>query len=66
MLNFVPNEDQILHDIEELKKEHRSLDDVIAGCGGDQLKIQRLKREKLLIKDRISKLEGMLHPDIIA
>ena len=33
---------------------------------GDQLQIQRLKKRKLVLKDRISYLEDQLTPDIIA
>lgn len=68
-MNFIVNEDQILTELEELKKEHRSLDAVIDGLTGssmDQLRLQRLKKEKLTVKDRIAKLEAMLYPDIIA
>jgi hypothetical protein len=53
-----------------LKSEHRDLDDVIARLSGhapiDQLQLQRLKKRKLLLKDRIAQLESELLPDIIA
>jgi len=53
-----------------LKTEHRELDDVIARLGErapvDQLELQRLKKRKLLLKDRITKIESELLPDIIA
>jgi hypothetical protein len=53
-----------------LKSEHRDLDDVIARLSErapiDQLQLQRLKKRKLLLKDRISRLESELLPDIIA
>ncbi len=53
-----------------LKTEHRDLDDVIARLVDhaplDQLQLQRLKKRKLLLKDRIAKLESDLLPDIIA
>lgn len=68
-MNYIVNEEQILSEIDELTKEHRSLDAVIAGLTGstmDQLRLQRLKKEKLTLKDRIAKLEAMLYPDIIA
>jgi hypothetical protein len=53
-----------------LKSEHRDLDDLIGRLSErvpiDQLQLQRLKKRKLLLKDRISKLESELLPDIIA
>jgi hypothetical protein len=53
-----------------LKSEHRDLDDVISRLVEhaplDQLQLQRLKKRKLLLKDRIAKLESELLPDIIA
>ena len=53
-----------------LKIEHRDLDDVIARIAEvrpfDQLRLQRLKKRKLLLKDQISKIESELLPDIIA
>jgi hypothetical protein len=54
----------------ELRKQHRDLDDSIKdltqGAFVDQLQVQRLKRRKLELKDRISALEDQLLPDIIA
>ena len=56
--------------ITELKTEHRDLDDVITHLTEtrpfDQLQIQRLKKRKLALKDRIARLEDQLLPDIIA
>jgi hypothetical protein len=53
-----------------LKLEHRDLDEVIARLAEeapfDQLRLQRLKKRRLLLKDQISKLESELLPDIIA
>lgn len=50
--------------------EHRDLDAAIDSMlldkASDQLKIQRLKKRKLSLKDQISKIEDMLLPDIIA
>ena len=51
----------------DLRTEHRDLDDAISGLTlvppDDQLLLRRLKKRKLLIKDRISVLERMLDPD---
>ncbi|MCK9388601.1 MAG: DUF465 domain-containing protein [Sulfuritalea sp.] len=51
----------------ELRIEHRDLDAAISRMTltppEDQLLLRRLKKRKLLIKDRISVLERMLDPD---
>ena len=56
--------------LEELKSQHRDLDDVIARITEDapfnQLQVQRLKKRKLQLKDQIAKIESLLLPDIIA
>jgi len=56
--------------LERLKQEHRDLDSAIEALtsvtGSDLLQIQRLKKRKLVLKDRISHLEDQLFPDIIA
>jgi len=56
--------------LEELRSEHRDLDDVIQRLSEtspfNQLQIQRLKKRKLALKDQIIKLESKLLPDIIA
>ena len=53
-----------------LKTEHRDLDETITRLAErapvDQLELQRLKKRKLLLKDRITKIESELLPDIIA
>ncbi len=65
-----PDEASLRAKLDELRREHRSIDaDVQAAqtCGvQDQLKIMRLKRRKLSLKDQISRLEDQLNPDIIA
>jgi hypothetical protein len=57
-------------ELARLKQEHRDLDMAIEALehmvAGDQLQIQRLKKRKLILKDRISFLEDQLTPDIIA
>jgi len=56
--------------LEELRLEHRDLDDVIARLSEQvpvsAVQIQRLKKRKLLLKDQIALLESKLLPDIIA
>jgi hypothetical protein len=57
-------------ELERLKQEHRDLDGAIdaleLSVAGDQLQIQRLKRRKLALRDRISYIEDQITPDIIA
>ena len=56
--------------LEALRCEHRDLDEAIAALQGQQrtssLALQRLKKQKLSLKDRIARLEDELTPDIIA
>lgn len=56
--------------LSELQQRHRDLDSAIAQLeeagGRDQLQITRLKKEKLRLKDEVSKLSDSLLPDIIA
>ena len=57
-------------ELSRLKGEHRDLDSAIESlegmATGDQLQVQRLKKRKLILKDRMSYLEDQLTPDIIA
>lgn len=55
--------------LEILRREHRDLDDAIRAMDetrGDQLALRRLKKQKLLLRDRIAIIEDKLTPDIIA
>ena len=70
-MDFSPNEtDELEAELARLKQEHRDLDTAIEALermvAGDQLQIQRLKKRKLFLKDRILRLEDQLTPDIIA
>ncbi|HIJ62761.1 MAG TPA: DUF465 domain-containing protein [Rhodospirillaceae bacterium] len=64
------NTDELRHRLENLRSEHRDLDDVIMRLADDvpfdQLKLKRLKKRKLVLKDQINVLENALLPDIIA
>ncbi|MFL1874317.1 YdcH family protein [Hansschlegelia beijingensis] len=57
-------------ELARLREEHRDLDhaiDALEALGsGDRLQVQRLKKRKLSLKDRIGFLEDQLTPDIIA
>ena len=54
----------------EKREEHRDLDDSIqaleAAAARDALQLQRLKRQKLALKDEIQRIENQILPDIIA
>ena len=56
--------------IAELRAAHRALDERISQLVEqgfpDQLEVQRLKKQKLALKDRIARLESDRLPDIIA
>jgi len=53
--------------LHELQVEHRDLDDIIERLlltpPLDDLMLRRLKKRKLLLKDRIAILERMIEPD---
>lgn len=56
--------------LERLRQEHRDLDAAIEALqsvpGSDILQVQRLKKRKLVLRDRITFIEDQLTPDIIA
>ena len=57
-------------ELEFFRQEHRDLDQAIIALSNsgitDRLMIQRLKKKKLQLKDKITRLEDRLTPDIIA
>lgn len=67
---IMDDQNEIRRKLEELRSEHRDLDAVIARVAEsapfDQIQLQRLKKRKLVLKDRIARLESRLLPDIIA
>ncbi len=64
------SEEVLRVELEVLRREHRDLDDAISALQesrrADQLRLRRLKKTKLELKDRIARLEDKLTPDIIA
>ena len=64
------NNAAIRNELAQLRQEHRDLDDAISALQAkphlDTLQMQRLKKRKLFLKDRIASLEDRLLPDIIA
>ena len=57
-------------ELEHLRQEHRDLDAAIEALtqlgSADRLQVQRLKKRKLSLRDRICFLDDQLTPDIIA
>lgn len=72
MTGKLSEEDRALlqEEFERLRQEHRDLDAAIEALlqlgTGDRLQIQRLKKRKLALRDRLAFLEDQLTPDIIA
>jgi hypothetical protein len=67
---FNMDADQIKRRIVELQIEHRDLDDAIERlsqqAGVDELRLRRLKKRRLLLRDCIARLQMELVPDIPA
>ena len=62
--------DQLMQKLKEYEQEHRDLDQILIQLQDkhtvDFLQIQRLKKRKLVLKDKIIYLRKKLEPDIIA
>jgi hypothetical protein len=68
---MTPEEERELRaQLARLQQEHRDLDAAIAALqespGSDLIQVQRLKKRKLVLRDRITFIEDQLTPDIIA
>ena len=61
---------ELLAQLARLRQEHRDLDTAIEALqtspSKDIIQVQRLKKRKLVLKDRIRFVENQLTPDIIA
>lgn len=70
MADNIDTQEKIRAKVAALELEHRDLDDVIHSLEAqgefDQLKLSRLKKRKLMLKDQITSLRDKLLPDIIA
>ena len=62
--------DQSLKKLKQFEEEHRDLDQILIQLQEKQtvdfLQIQRLKKRKLILKDKIIQIKNKLEPDIIA
>jgi hypothetical protein len=70
-IRMTADEERILRDeLARLQQEHRDLDTAIEALtesiGRDQIQVQRLKKRKLILRDRIAFIEDQLTPDISA
>jgi hypothetical protein len=69
-MNDSPQDPALLDELSRLQQEHRDLDAAIealqAAPGADILQLQRLKKRKLQLRDRIAFIEDQITPDIIA
>ena len=62
--------EQLVNKLKEYEQEHRDLDQILIQLQEkhtvDFLQIQRLKKRKLVLKDKITNLKNELEPDNIA
>ena len=70
-LDGMPDQDQaeLRLSAARLRQEHEDYDTAInamIATGCDALRIQRMKKKKLAIKDRLVQIEDQIIPDIIA
>lgn len=61
---------KLQHELDHLRKQHKELDKqielLLREPYPNDLMIHQLKREKLRVKDLMSRIEALLLPDIIA
>ena len=61
---------ELLERLTVLRREHRELDAMVASMHEtgvrDELKLARMKKRKLVLRDEIVRLEDAVNPDIIA
>jgi hypothetical protein len=69
-MNDDENESELVAELAKLQQEHRDLDAAIDALhhspAPDLVRLQRLKKRKLSLRDRISFIEDQITPDIIA
>ncbi len=68
--DILDEEASLREELARLEEDHRALDSAIDALAQsaiyNQLQVQRLKKKKLVLKDRISSINDQLIPDIIA
>lgn len=68
-MNLMDKEALLKIQLEQMRQEHRTLDEEIIQLrtiGTDSVTISRMKKRKLALKDQIARIEDKLYPDIIA
>jgi len=64
------SKNSLIDKLKDLEQEHRDIDEILTQLQEKQtvdfLQIRRLKKRKLLLKDRIFYLKNKIEPDIIA
>ncbi len=61
------NEDLLkIKELETLRAQHRDLDNQINAGDLDEFTMRRFKQMKLALRDKITMLEHLVYPDIIA
>lgn len=67
---LMDDEDQLREQLADYKLRHEALDNeidrMVGGSAVNMFDLQKLKRERLWLKDMIEKIESALLPDIIA
>ena len=67
---MIEDKKELLNQLSILEQEHRDLDDVIHQLYEQKtinlLQMQRFKKRKLMLKDKIENLKDKIEPDIIA
>jgi len=64
---MLSNEDFYLKELQELEQEHRDLNEIIDNPNShtefSEFTLQKLKKRKLLVKDKIQLIKNFLEPD---
>ncbi len=62
--------DKLIEVLKSFEQEHRDLDEILIQLQEkntiDFLQIKRLKKRKLILKDKINEIKNKIEPDIIA